>query len=153
MCHNARLDLINRYFRITRSDWSITLSGRSSKSPRYVNPTYIPRTRDNTYFFTRVRGFPGTYRRWSSYHLRPRRNYRWVDGATSAMCPDVHETFISLHFRDGPLVELQNRAENHRVVSTVPKWIAAEALVRYFVPWYFSIIFTNGERVSDRMSY
>lgn len=31
-----------------------------------------------------------------------------------AQCPDVHETFVSLHFCDGPLVELQNRVENHR---------------------------------------
>lgn len=139
MCHNARLDLINRHFRITRSDWSITLFPVAAPNRRdtLYTPAQPPRTKDNTYFFTRVRGFPGTYRRWSSHHLRPSRNYRWVDGATSAMRPDVHETFVSLHFRDGPRSSNYKIAQKITVVSTVSEWIAAEALVRLFYPLVF----------------
>lgn len=134
MCHDARLDLINRHFRITRSDWSITLSGRS-ESPRYVTPPHTPpRARDNTYFFTGVRGFPGTYRRWSSHHLRPRCNYRWVDDATS---PDVHETFVSLHFRDGRRI-----TKSRRKSPLFPPWMDCRWSTRAFIlpPRYFSII-------------
>jgi len=109
--HNARLNLINRHFWITPSDWSITFSQLR------ITDTLIPyipsRARDNTYFFTVVRGFPRTYRR---HDLRTFDRAATIDESTvlSAWCPVVHETFVSLHFSDGSLVELQSRVKNHR---------------------------------------
>lgn len=47
------------------------------------------------------------------------------------------------HCTFATVVELQNRAENHRCFYRAAEWIAAEALVRLFCrpppPWYFSI--------------
>ena len=92
--HNARLNLINRHFWITPSDWSITFSQLR------ITDTLIPyipsRARDNTYFFTVVRGFPRTYRRHDLRTTFDRAATIDESMVLSAWCPDVHETFVSL---------------------------------------------------------
>lgn len=141
MCHNARLDLINRHFRITRSDWSITLSGRSSKSPRYVNPVYISREREIIRTFSResvdfrghiVDDLRTTFDRAATIDESTVLPARCVRMSMKHLSHCTFATVLSSNYKI---------AQKITVVSTVPEWIAAEALVRYFVLWYFSIIF------------
>lgn len=67
-------------------------------------------------------------------------------------CPDVHETFVSLHFRDSPLVELQNRVENHRGCFHRARMDRRRSTRALFCSLVFFNYVYGRRRVSDRMS-